>query len=104
SPRNTLGQFTSTSTMLRPASFTPLMGSPSSTVSSLPPSSSDSITLSSDWEYQRANSTPTTSPPPALPPAPPQPSQTTTMTESCSLRWDRGHDETMAPGQFLREI
>jgi hypothetical protein len=26
------------------------------------------------------------------------------MTESCSLRWDGGPDEKMAPGQFLREI
>jgi hypothetical protein len=26
------------------------------------------------------------------------------MTESRSLRWDRGPDEKMAPGQFLREI
>src|ERR1700676_5056550 len=63
-----------------PVLFTPLIGSPYSTVSSLPPSSSDSSTLSSDFEYQRANSTPATSPPLALPPALPQPSQTTAMT------------------------
>src|SRR5882762_8212 len=87
-----------------PVLFTPLIGSPYSTVSSLPPSSSDSSTLSSDWEYQHANSTPATSPPLALPPALPQPSLTTAMTESRSLRWDGGPDENMAPGQFLREI
>ena len=59
-PKNTLGQFVSTATMLCPASFMPLTCSPSSTISSLSPSSSDSSTLSSAWECQCANITPTT--------------------------------------------
>lgn len=106
--RNSKGQFTprTAATMLQQTILTP-EGSPSGTLSSLPPSSTESSPSSitfSDKPF--SDGTPATSPAPTQPEPvlPPCNHPNMTTDHKGSLQWEGDTDSSLAPGQFLREI